>query len=462
MKKTVTISLYVGIFLLFTNALTAQKWVAVENSRGLLPAGYFATAMKVVDSLTIWIVAYRGGGPGIPAAQLNAKVVKTVNGGQTWRVIDIPDLQGSQAFDIQAVDTSTAWLITTSIATFSGSVYKTTNGGNTWQKKMSTTNRGVLIRFFDRNTGVAIGEKFSSTTTDGGETWITNTTPLTIDPSEYFSAGISATNNCVTKGDTIWFGSDVGRTFRSTNKGLTWQPINTGIPVAWNNIESIAFKDAKNGLLSGDDYDTGYGFKGIAKTSDGGTTWQPLTTLPTGASALFSPILANIPNSNAYILAGAADTIGAAVSTLGKSFLTRDNGATWIPFTTNAYGTGPMEFLSPRLGWMLFGDMTRGSDILLYRWDAGNLFSPTAELSQNITPLSISPNPAHKTLNIQVEMTEQTSRLLTITDLLGKTVLSKKVDLTNGLNQLTLDLPPLASGVYMLSVGGATQRLMIQ
>ena len=119
------------------------------------------------------------------------------------------------------------------------------------------------------------------------------------------------------------------------------------------------------------------------------------------------------------------------------------------------------NFKAPYLTVVTNGTGTQVVDI--YRAVLPNLglTSPTTELSANTGPLSIFPNPAHKTLNIQVEMTEQTSRLLTITDLLGKTVLSKKLDLLRGVNQLTLDIPPLASGIYVVKVGNSTQRLMI-
>ena len=117
--------------------------------------------------------------------------------------------------------------------------------------------------------------------------------------------------------------------------------------------------------------------------------------------------------------------------------------ASYLAITTNSTGTQVVNLyraILPNLGLTL----------------------PTHELSANTGPLSIFPNPAHKTLTNQVEMTEQTSRLLTITDLLGKTVLSKKVDLSNGLNQLRVELPLLASGLYLVKVGNATQRLMIE
>ena len=97
-------------------------------------------------------------------------------------------------------------------------------------------------------------------------------------------------------------------------------------------------------------------------------------------------------------------------------------------------------------------------------FDGQTAFSKVVSVTTkgNTHPLSIFPNPAEKTLTIQLNAAKEVPSLLTLTDLLGKPVWSKRLDLHTGFNQLTLDLPPLASGVYLLRIGDVTQRLMIR
>ena len=444
MKKTLPISLLIG-FLFFTlGSLSAQRWVANPASKGLLAPQYFVIAIKVVDAQTIWAIASRSR---LTTDTFKVKILKTTNGGQTWQVKDFPDNLGRYGYDIQAVDSSNAWISAVSWGVPNGfGVAKTTDGGQTWQRTL--TQIPSYTRFFDKNNGISVAPPYLSSTTDGGNTWANSTV---LNAFTYPSTSVrltNGTNGCAMKGDTLWVSAQQGRIFRSTDRGRSWATFSTGIPevfVVW----SIAFTDARNGMLIGTENSTA----STAKTSDGGVTWQ-MATAPSGLRS--SSNIAAIPNTNAFVV-GTRDS----VPILGKSFLTRDNGTTWIPFTSNTHSAGAIEFISPQKGWLGNGNIVNATDAAMYSWDA-ELSLPTNELSEDNHPLSIFPNPAYKTLTIQIEMTEQTSRLLTITDLLGKTVLSKKLDLINGLNQLTVDLPLLASGLYLVKVGDATQRLMIQ
>ena len=450
MKKTLPITLCIG-FLFFTLcSLPAQRWVANPASKNLSLTGYAVNCVKVVDAQTIWAVASRGR---LITDTFKVKILKTTDGGQTWQVKDFPDNLGRAGYDIQAVDSSNAWISAVTWGLPNGfGVSKTTDGGQTWLKTL--TQIPSFTRFFDKNNGVALAPPYLSSTTNGGNTWANSTILNTFTYPHNYVELTNGTHGCAVKGDTLWVSAQEGRIFRSTDRGRNWATFSTGISQAWL-VWSIAFTDARNGMLIG--IDTLTLRSSAAKTSDGGVTWQT-ATVPSGLNAKsnYFPFIAAIPNTNVFVL-GTRDS----VPILGKSFLTRDNGGTWITFTSNTHSVGAMAFISPQTGWLGNGNIVNATDAAMYSWDA-QLSLPTTELSENNHPLSIFPNPAYKMLTIQVEMTEQTSRLLTITDLLGKTVVSQKVDLTNGLNQLTLDLPPLASGIYVVKVGNAMQRLMIQ
>ena len=216
MKKSLPISLCIG-FLFFTlGVLSAQRWVASPASKGLLPPEYYVVSIKVVDSLTIWALANHDY---VATSSFNMRIIKTTNGGQTWWTSDVPVNLGVDGYDIEAVDSSTAWIsgISSRVGSAVGvpNISKTTDGGRTWRKV--ATARANHLRFFDRNNGVAIAPPNLNYTSDGGETWTNRTTAF----SNITNIGFSffATNGCTVRGDTLWQAGGTGQVFKSTNKG---------------------------------------------------------------------------------------------------------------------------------------------------------------------------------------------------------------------------------------------------
>ena len=77
--------------------------------------------------------------------------------------------------------------------------------------------------------------------------------------------------------------------------------------------------------------------------------------------------------------------------------------------------------------------------------------------------LSLYPNPASTQVNIKYYSEITATVNLTIKDMMGKTVFSKKQETTNGLNELQLAVGDLAEGTYILSIAdnvhGAVNRM---
>ena len=190
------------------------------------------------------------------------------------------------------------------------------------------------------------------------------------------------------KSGTLWFGTTAGRVFRSTNKGRNWTPYATGIPPNWS-IPSLAFSDARNGMMVGVDSIT-FRYAGIAKTNDGGVTWQVVPMTLVSASFNVLPLLTAIPNKNekTYLLGTENQT-----STIAIGFLTLDNGNGWYALDKNINSHGASEFISPQIGWIGNGYVNNAANsTTMFKWDDLGLFSPTAEPYDN-TFFSVSPNP---------------------------------------------------------------------
>ena len=74
----------------------------------------------------------------------------------------------------------------------------------------------------------------------------------------------------------IWIGTTAGRVLRSMDDGRTWTVSMTGLATGQSaGIFSVAFRDAKQGVVVGGDYrKESAGGENAAWTSDGGVTWS--------------------------------------------------------------------------------------------------------------------------------------------------------------------------------------------
>jgi Uncharacterized protein related to plant photosystem II stability/assembly factor len=94
-------------------------------------------------------------------------------------------------------------------------------------------------------------------TTDGGDTWTSQTGP----PALYSGISFTDANN-----GTIVGGG--GLIIRTTDGGANWVQQTSGTT---GDLFGVSFTDANNGTAVGADFDTGTGV--IIRTTDGGGTW---------------------------------------------------------------------------------------------------------------------------------------------------------------------------------------------
>ena len=258
-----------AVFFLFTSSAFSQ-WIkqtvnTTASFRGL----------SVVNEKVVW------------ASGTGGTVVRTIDGGSSWKVIKIPDAEKLDFRDIEAFDANTAYILSIGNGELSR-IYKTTDGGTTW--KLQFTNSDAKAFFdalacWDRNDCIAMsdpvdGEYVLIATKDGGASWkpiVSNQMPASKDGE----AAFAASGTClITQGKTNAFivsGGNDARVFSSTDRGMTWNVSTTPIVkgTAGSGIFSIAMIDGQNGVIVGGNYEKPAENKNnLAFTADRGTTWN--------------------------------------------------------------------------------------------------------------------------------------------------------------------------------------------
>lgn len=281
------------------------------------------------------------------ASGASGTVVRTTDGGRTWRERVVPGAEALDFRDVDAFDERTAYVL--SIGSGEASrIYKTTDGGATWARQFTNEDTRAFfdaMAFWDTRRGVAVSDSVDGhfvilVTVNGGRTWTrvpeAGLPPALPDEGAFAASG---TNVTVAGRDRAWFATGASRVLRTSDGGRTWAvattPLATG-PSA--GIFSVAFRDGRHGVVVGGDYRMeGEASNNVAVTDDGGVTW----TLARGLSG-FRSVVAYLPGRKGSLIA--VGPSGADESD--------DDGLTWKPIAGT--GTGLHAFsIAPRggVGW---------------------------------------------------------------------------------------------------------------
>ncbi|MDQ2666783.1 MAG: glycosyl hydrolase [Gemmatimonadota bacterium] len=212
-------------------------------------------------------------------------VLRTTDGGSHWSIRVVP---GAELLDLRAIEATSA---TTAFAMSIGDssrIFRTTDGGVSWSLQLILTQKGTFldaIRFWDAQHGIAMsdpvgGHFYLVATNDGGTTWREIPTDR-MPPALANEGAFAASGSCLTVAGTsdVWFvtgGATTARVFHSSDRGQSWtvsdSPLRAG--GAPRGIFSIAFRDARNGVIAGGDYEKPtLGGRNLAITRDAGATW---------------------------------------------------------------------------------------------------------------------------------------------------------------------------------------------
>jgi photosystem II stability/assembly factor-like uncharacterized protein len=264
-------------------------------------------------------------------------VLRTVDGGRTWRSVGPPDTADLQFRDIEAFSAERA--VALSIGEGEASrVYATSDGGRTWTETFRNDDPRAFydcIAFFDHRRGLALSDPVDgrfriASTVDGGRSWDVLPADRMPDalPGEF---AFAASGTCLVTagpGPWAWFatgGGATARVFATSDYGRSWKVTDSPVPSgASAGIYSLAFRDPWHGIAVGGDFAAPTAAPdGAATTRDGGRTWQVARTVPGEyrSGAAWVPWRWNT--------ALAVGPTGSDVS--------RDGGRTWTRFDTGSF-----------------------------------------------------------------------------------------------------------------------------
>ena len=337
------------------------QWKAVSA-----PGGFTMSSIWFTDLLNGWSV------------NIGGQIFRSTNGGKTWTLkatVNASNLQMIQFFD--ALE---GWVIG------GDAFYHTVNGGTTWTK--STVPAGTWsygARFFDRLHGVAVGEAGNIVRTpDAGASW------QTIQPqgSSQRLWGVEYSGS-----DTVFLAGDSGVISRSLDGGTTFSSIQSGGTAVTHDIDAldsrrawsaqdggeitytvnggrqwvrttvqgfdllgkifaVAFADTARGWAAGANPFFG-GSNGIlARSSDGGKTWQQQLVIPDFTFNGLETI-----NTLTAFAVGGYDFVGG-----GLVLRTVDGGISWQDVAPISAGFRDVFFLDANTGWIAGASLYKTTD----------------------------------------------------------------------------------------------------
>jgi photosystem II stability/assembly factor-like uncharacterized protein len=269
------------ILLFFSLQVFAQQW----KQQNVMTDANFRTVYTLSET-EAWASGTKG------------TVIKTIDGGQTWTVMQVPSAEGLDFRDIHVFDSNTAIVLSAGEAEKGQAMmYRTTDGGQTWDVVYDTDQKGVFLDgfdFWDKDRGLAFGDPidgkfFLLSTRNGGLTWEKESTE-NIPPSLEGEAAFAASGTSISifgkKGICIATGgSHTARVFRSFNRGKTWAAVSTPMPASKSSgLFGLRFRDELYGMAVGGDYlKTSADGNNVLITQNGGRTWIEATaTQPKG------------------------------------------------------------------------------------------------------------------------------------------------------------------------------------
>ena len=433
------------LILITSYIANAQFWS--EAATGFATPARSLNSISIVNANVIWANAFDNTNQLNPSFTIR-EFTRSIDGGNTWTAGSInlgPNSTDMGSSSITAASATTAWISVSPGATNTGGIWKTIDGGANWTKQPSAlfsspSSYPNFVYFWDANNGIAQGDPEGGefeiyTTSDGGTTW--NRVPGTNIPNPSpIGAEFGYFNRYTVSGNTIWFGTDKGRIFKSLDKGLTWTVNLIPTPSADFALDRFTFSDANKGLLMK------YSSVTLYSTNDGGATW----TLVPKTGNLFNTNIAYIPGTSKVISSAYANP-------LGSSFSLND-GLTWVTMDTGIF-RGELAFLNDSFGFSA-GMNTNATTGGISKFTGIPLKNPNFDSNNHI---SAYPNPTNGTiyLNSETSLIKEAS----VFDLLGKQVYKSNF---SALNNVSLDLKSLQSGVYLLKVtsdSGETETMKI-
>ncbi|WP_420878398.1 YCF48-related protein [Streptomyces sporangiiformans] len=300
--------------------------------------------LSAVSRNTAWLAGSKG------------TVLRTSDGGASWRNVSPPGSGALEFRDIEAIDARRAVVLAIGEGEASR-ILRTDDGGKTWTESFRNTDARAFydcLTFFDRRHGLAMSDPVDGrfrilSTSDGGRSW--KVLPGDGMPAaQEGEAGFAASGQCLVSSGPrdVWLatgGAARARVLHSADRGLTWTATDAPIPAGdpARGVFAVAFRDRTHGIAIGGDYRADQASpRAAAVTGDGGRTWAPAAKPPPA----YRSGVAWLPHSRSAAL---------AVGPTGTD-LTTDGGRTWRTLDTGSYDTVDC---TPDLGCWASGEKGR-------------------------------------------------------------------------------------------------------
>ncbi len=368
---------------------------------------------------------------------------RTVNG-LDWSTLTPGNLtQNEPVYCIFALDNQKVWA-GASPSGGQAAVLRSTNGGGSWQSAGvgSITPFVNGVYFFDDQNGIMLGDPRSGIwgiglTTDGGATW--SAPPAT--PSAGSASEAGWNNSFDVVGDTIWFGTNNARIYRSTDRGLSWTFGSTGINI---NSLDMAFGNGREGIACFRQTN-GAGTRGLMVTRDGGSTWVS-ATLPRGDAEPLGVTFVRGLN-RAYL------------ATQYGVFETRDLGATWTQMPVPQIDFSGMDLdaaYDPTTGVIGAFGISTYSQIMGYRDTLSTTSVPGERMDEGSRVMTVGspvPNPATNSMAIPLELRASGRIEVEVYDALGLRIMSRDLGLFEaGETVIQMNVADVPSGAYFCTI----------
>ncbi|MEO7524645.1 MAG: oxidoreductase [Ferruginibacter sp.] len=231
--------------------------------------------LSVVDDKTVWV------------SGSNGTVGLSVDSGNTWKWIQVPNYAKTEFRDIEAFDDKTAIIMGIDSPAY---ILKTSDGGESWRTVFKDHTKGMFLdamEFWNDRSGIVIGDPmdgrfFIARTFDGGNSWrgIPEANRPLADSGEACFASSGTNIRKINQEEAVFISGGTSSHLFVKDKKINI-PIIQGTESTGAN--SIAVKDSKTMMIVGGDFKTkDSAFKNCIITNDAGNTWTQPVEAPHG------------------------------------------------------------------------------------------------------------------------------------------------------------------------------------
>ncbi len=395
MKNWIPTTILLTFFVHQTNA----QWL--EKGYELVPniTNDWIEALKTVDNQTVWANLTRPGNYS-GDEKTPTSVVRTNDGGTTWKVFELPESFGLRATGLSATDADHVWVsLRHPTKKRMCKIVHTADGGKNWETILQDSAAGFIVHFFDEMHGIVYRRSYNmKITSDGGKTWhLPASVPTAFPQSIFFVAG----EIYDVVGHTIWIPLGNGTILKSTDRGENWSLLVTPLNLP---ISLLSFTDENNGMATamskatGTDYFAALNVSRVIRTTDGGQTWTeiPSIKLPgMNENRYFTRALEGIPGTSGTFLLGIENK---HLPKIGyEIYITHDHGDSWDLYSDcpkTGFPIQSFDFLSPTIGWGGTGKASSSESPYFFKF-TDEVFLPTANFRVDLGNLEASPQGVH-------------------------------------------------------------------